>query len=152
MDLGPGAGKEGGKLVVNGTYEQLLKNKDSLTAAYLSGRREIPIPEDRVSPDNDRWITIRGARQNNLQDIDVKIPLGCVVAVIVCFRTEILPGGGDTCARTTTREPRIRFHPERWTRYFRPLEQVDKAIVTDQSPIAGPQDRTLQHIPAPLDR
>ena len=59
VDLGPGAGKEGGKLVVNGTYEQLLKNKDSLTAAYLSGRREIPIPEDRVSPDNDRWITIR---------------------------------------------------------------------------------------------
>ena len=135
VDLGPGAGKEGGKLVVNGTYEQLLKNKDSLTAAYLSGRREIPIPEDRVSPDNDRWITIRGARQNNLQDIDVKIPLGCVVAVTG------VSGSGKSSLVTETLAPALlrELHGSDSTPgamdSISGLEQVDKAIVIDQSPI-----------------
>ena len=135
VDLGPGAGKEGGKLVVNGTYEQLLKDKDSLTAAYLSGRREIPIPEDRVSPDNDRWITIRGARQNNLQDIDVKIPLGCVVAVTG------VSGSGKSSLVTETLAPALlrELHGSDSTPgamdSISGLEQVDKAIVIDQSPI-----------------
>ena len=135
VDLGPGAGKEGGKLVVNGTYEQLLKNKDSLTAAYLSGRRGIPIPEDRVSPDNDRWITIRGARQNNLQDIDVKIPLGCVVAVTG------VSGSGKSSLVTETLAPALlrELHGSDSTPgamdSISGLEQVDKAIVIDQSPI-----------------
>ena len=135
VDLGPGAGKEGGQLVVNGTYEQLLKNKDSLTAAYLSGRREIPIPEDRVAPDNDRWITIRGARQNNLQDIDVKIPLGCVVAVTG------VSGSGKSSLVTETLAPALlrELHGSDSTPgamdSISGLDQVDKAIVIDQSPI-----------------
>ena len=62
VDLGPGAGKDGGKLVVNGTYEELLSNEESITAAYLSGRQSIPIPDDRVTPQKDRWVTISGAR------------------------------------------------------------------------------------------
>ena len=135
VDLGPGAGKEGGQLVVNGTYEQLLKNKDSLTAAYLSGRREIPIPEDRVAPDNDRWITIRGARQNNLQDIDVKIPLGCVVAVTG------VSGSGKSSLVTETLAPALlrELHGSDSTPgamdSISGLDQDDKAIVIDQSPI-----------------
>ena len=135
VDLGPGAGKEGGQLVVNGTYEQLLKNKDSLTAAYLSGRREIPIPEDRVEPDKDRWLTIRGARQNNLQDIDVKIPLGCVVAVTG------VSGSGKSSLVTETLAPALlrELHGSDSTPgamdSISGLEQVDKAIVIDQSPI-----------------
>ena len=135
VDLGPGAGKEGGKLVVNGTYEQLLKNKDSLTAAYLSGRRGIPIPEDRVSPDNDRWITIRGARQNNLQDIDVKIPLGCVVAVTGVSGSGISSLVTETLAPALLRELHGSDSTPGAMDSISGLEQVDKAIVIDQSPI-----------------
>ncbi len=135
VDLGPGAGKDGGRLVVNGTYDELLANEESLTAAYLSGRQTIPIPEDRVEPAKERWITISGARQNNLQDIEVRIPLGCMVAVTG------VSGSGKSSLVTETLAPALlrELHGTDASLgamdSIQGLELVDKAIVIDQSPI-----------------
>ena len=75
LDLGPGAGEFGGEVVAEGPFEDILKNKKSITGAYLSGRKAIPIPKKRRKG-NGKHILIRGARQNNLKNIDVTIPLG----------------------------------------------------------------------------
>jgi excinuclease ABC subunit A len=135
VDLGPGAGKDGGRLIVNGTYDELLANEGSLTAAYLSGRQSIPIPEDRVEPSKDRWVTISGARQNNLQDIEVEIPMGCMVAVTG------VSGSGKSSLVTETLAPALlrELHGTDATPgavdSISGLEMVDKAIVINQSPI-----------------
>ena len=135
VDLGPGAGKDGGQLVVSGTYHDLLRNDESPTAAYLSGREEIPIPNDRVEPEEERWVKISGARQNNLQDIDVGIPLGCMVAVTG------VSGSGKSSLVTETLAPALlrELHGSDSTPGamdgITGLEMVDKAIVIDQSPI-----------------
>ena len=135
VDLGPGAGKDGGRLIVNGTYDELLANEESLTAAYLSGRQSIPIPEDRVEPTKDRWVTISGARQNNLQDIEVEIPMGCMVAVTG------VSGSGKSSLVTETLAPALlrELHGSEATPgavdSISGLEMVDKAIVINQSPI-----------------
>ena len=135
VDLGPGAGKDGGQLVVSGTYPDLLRSNESPTAAYLSGREGIPIPDDRVEPDDERWIKITGARQNNLQDIDVKIPLGCMVAVTG------VSGSGKSSLVTETLAPALlrELHGTDSTPGamdgITGLEMVDKTIVIDQSPI-----------------
>jgi len=135
VDLGPGAGKDGGRLIVNGTYDELLSNEESITAAYLSGRQSIPIPNDRVDPVKDRWITISGARQNNLQDIEVRIPLGCMVAVTG------VSGSGKSSLVTETLAPALlrELHGSDSTPgavdSITGLEMVDKAIVINQSPI-----------------
>ena len=135
VDLGPGAGKDGGQLVVSGTYPDLLRSNESPTAAYLSGREGIPIPDDRVEPDDERWIKISGARQNNLQDIDVRIPLGCMVAVTG------VSGSGKSSLVTETLAPALlrELHGTDSTPGamdgIAGLEMVDKTIVIDQSPI-----------------
>ena len=135
VDLGPGAGKDGGQLVVSGTYPALLRSDESPTAAYLSGRAGIPIPADRVEPDDERWIKISGARQNKLQDIDVRIPLGCMVAVTG------VSGSGKSSLVTETLAPALlrELHGTDSTPGamdgIAGLEMVDKAIVIDQSPI-----------------
>ena len=135
VDLGPGAGKDGGQLVVSGTYPDLLRSNESPTAAYLSGREGIPIPDDRVEPDDERWIKITGARQNNLQDIDVRIPLGCMVAVTG------VSGSGKSSLVTETLAPALlrELHGTDSTPGamdgITGLEMVDKTIVIDQSPI-----------------
>jgi len=135
VDLGPGAGKDGGRLIVNGTYDELLANEESLTAAYLSGRQSIPIPEDRVEPTKDRWVTISGARQNNLQDIEVEIPMGCMVAVTG------VSGSGKSSLVTETLAPALlrELHGSEATPgavdSISGLEMIDKAIVINQSPI-----------------
>ena len=135
VDLGPGAGKDGGRLIVNGSYDELLANEESITAAYLSGRQSIPIPNDRVDPVKDRWITISGARQNNLQDIEVRIPLGCMVAVTG------VSGSGKSSLVTETLAPALlrELHGSDSTPgavdSITGLEMVDKAIVINQSPI-----------------
>ena len=135
VDLGPGAGKDGGQLVVSGTYPDLLRSDESPTAAYLSGREGIPIPDDRVEPDDERWIKISGARQNNLRDIDVRIPLGCMVAVTG------VSGSGKSSLVTETLAPALlrELHGTDSTPGamdgIAGLEMVDKTIVIDQSPI-----------------
>jgi excinuclease ABC subunit A len=135
VDMGIGAGRDGGEVVANGDIDTLLTSKDSITAAYLSGRSEIPLPEDPATPDEDRWLTIRGARQNNLRDIDVDIPLGCMIAVTG------VSGSGKSSLITETLAPALlrELHgadttPGRHDR-IEGIEQIDKAIVIDQSPI-----------------
>ena len=79
VDIGPGAGEHGGEVIACGTAEQIMKNKKSITGAYLSGRMQIPVPEHRADPSG--WIKIRGARENNLKNVDVEIPLGVMTCV-----------------------------------------------------------------------
>jgi len=135
VDLGPGAGKEGGRVVSNGSLEQLLNTKESVTGAYLSGRESIPLPEDRVTPDDDRWLVVTGARQNNLQDIDVRIPLGCIVAV------SGVSGSGKSSLVTSTIAPSLQreLHGADTTPgshdKIEGYELIDKTIVINQSPI-----------------
>src|SRR4029077_11945643 len=92
LDLGPGAGPRGGKIVAQGPLEQILKAKNSLTADYLSGRSRIAVPRQRVKPagpldakmrgsDSSGWLTVVGARENNLRNITASFPLGCLTCV-----------------------------------------------------------------------
>ncbi|EMA49768.1 excinuclease ABC subunit A [Halococcus morrhuae DSM 1307] len=79
IDMGPGPGKRGGEVVAQGSIDEIEATEGSITGAYLSGRKEIPVPETRREPDGE--LTIRGARQHNLADLDVSIPLGCFTAI-----------------------------------------------------------------------
>ena len=79
VDIGPGAGEHGGELVGIGTAEELMKNPASITGDYLSGKRQIPVPETRKTPVG--WLTVKGASQNNLKNITAKFPLGVMTCV-----------------------------------------------------------------------
>ncbi|GAA1595608.1 MULTISPECIES: excinuclease ABC subunit UvrA [Kribbella] len=135
VDIGPGAGEHGGQVVVSGTVEDLRNHPDSITGAYVSGRKEIPIPAVRRPLTEGRELTVYGARQNNLKDLDVTIPLGVFVAV-----TGVSGSGKSTLVNDilyTSLARQIygaRAVPGRHTK-ISGMELVDKVIHVDQSPI-----------------
>ena len=133
VDIGPGAVEHGGQLVAIGTAEELMENKNSITGAYLSGRRKIPVPTERKKPTG--WLTVKGASQNNLKNIDVKFPLGvftCVTGVSGSGKSslvnEILY---KSLARTLNHARTIPGDHKK----ILGMEQLDKVINIDQSPI-----------------
>ncbi|MFZ2503202.1 MAG: excinuclease ABC subunit UvrA, partial [Nocardioides sp.] len=135
VDIGPGAGEHGGQVVHSGKVAGLLRHRDSLTGAYLSGRRQIPIPALRRPPTPGRYLTVHGAREHNLRDVTVKFPLGCFVAV-----TGVSGSGKSTLvndilyAALAKQIYNSRTVPGRHTR-ITGIEHVDKVIHVDQSPI-----------------
>jgi len=134
IDLGPGAGRHGGKLLVSGSYDDLIDNKESVTAAYLSGREEIPIPEKRVKP-NGNWLEVMGAKANNLQNIDVKFPLGCMIAVTGVSGSGKSSLVSDILAPYLLRELHSSDSAPGPHEKIVGINDIDKAIVIDQSPI-----------------
>ena len=135
VDIGPGAGEHGGQVVVSGPVQELLEHHDSLTGLYLSGRKKIPVPEVRRPRTPGRELVVRGAKENNLQDIDVSFPLGMFVAV-----TGVSGSGKSTLVNDilyTSLAKQIynaRTVPGRHKR-IEGLDHVDKVIHVDQSPI-----------------
>jgi excinuclease ABC subunit A len=135
VDIGPGAGEHGGQVVVSGSVKDLLASKDSLTGAYLSGRRKIAVPETRRSPDPKRALVVKGAHEHNLRNVDVRFPLGCFVAV-----TGVSGSGKSTLVNDILYAALARelygakTVPGRHVRILG-LDQIDKAIHVDQSPI-----------------
>ncbi|MEV6608771.1 excinuclease ABC subunit UvrA [Kutzneria sp. NPDC051319] len=135
VDIGPGAGEHGGQVVHSGTYKQLLTNKQSITGAYLAGRKEIATPAIRRPIDRKRQLTVVGAREHNLRGIDVSFPLGCLVSV-----TGVSGSGKSTLVNdilATVLANKLngaRQVPGRHTR-IKGLDQVDKLVQVDQSPI-----------------
>jgi len=133
VDIGPGAGAHGGYVVAQGTAEEIMANPASITGAYLSGRRRVPIPARRRSPTG--WITVRGARANNLKDITVRIPLG----VITCV-TGVSGSGKSSLVNEILFKALSRALNRARTRPgdhdgIDGLEQLDKIIAIDQTPI-----------------
>ncbi|NLM06734.1 MAG: excinuclease ABC subunit UvrA [Tissierellia bacterium] len=134
VDIGPGAGVHGGEVVAAGTLDDILKAKDSLTGDYLSKRLEIPIPEERRNS-NGKFLEIRGARENNLKNIDVKIPLGmfiCVTGVSGSGKSSLING-----ILYTALQHKLNHARKRLANYdsITGTEHLDKVIVIDQSPI-----------------
>lgn len=133
VDIGPGAGEHGGEVVAAGTAKEIMKNKKSVTGAYLSGQKKIPVPEERREPKG--FLKILGARENNLKNIDVEIPLGvmtCVTGVSGSGKSSLV---NEILYKALAKElNRARTIPGKHTR-IEGLEQVDKVINIDQSPI-----------------
>jgi excinuclease ABC subunit A len=133
VDLGPGAGEHGGRLVAEGTPERVMRTEGSLTGQYLAGEREIPTPKKRRRPSG--YIEVAGASQHNLADIDVKVPLG-----VFCAVTGVSGSGKSTLVNevlykaVANRLHRAKQRPGSHRR-IKGLDQVDKIINIDQSPI-----------------
>ena len=133
VDIGPGAGEHGGEVVAIGTAEEIMKNEKSITGAYLSGRLQIPVPKERRQPTG--WITVRGAAENNLKNIDVSFPLGimtCVTGVSGSGKSSLV---NEILYKELARKlNRARTIPGKFKK-IEGLEQLDKVINIDQSPI-----------------
>ena len=135
VDIGPGAGEHGGHVVVSGSYEDLIASPDSITGAYLSGRKSIAIPTVRRPIDTQRILKIKGAKENNLHDIDVQVPLGVFVSV-----TGVSGSGKSTLINDilyTTLANKLngaRLVPGRH-RSISGIDLLDKVVHVDQSPI-----------------
>ena len=133
VDIGPGAGEHGGQLVAMGTAEDLLKNEDSITGAYLSGKLKIPVPLERRKPTG--FLTVKGAAENNLKNIDVKIPLGimtCITGVSGSGKSSLI---NEILYKRLARDlNRARVIPGKHKDILG-TDQLDKVINIDQSPI-----------------
>lgn len=133
VDIGPGAGEHGGELVGIGTAEELMKNPASITGDYLSGKRQIPVPEMRKTPVG--WLTVKGASQNNLKNITAKFPLGvmtCVTGVSGSGKSSLV---NEILYKSLAKKlNRARTIPGKHKEIVG-VEQLDKVIDIDQSPI-----------------
>ncbi len=142
VDIGPAAGEHGGEVIATGNAEEIMKNENSITGAYLSGRRKILVPEERRKPTG--YLTIKGARQNNLKNIDVDIPLGiftCVTGVSGSGKSSLV---NEILYKRLARDlNRARTIPGEHDDIIG-IEKLDKVIAIDQSPIG----RTLRSNPA----
>ena len=133
VDIGPGAGEHGGKVVACGTPEEVMNNPDSITGAYLSGKLKIPVPEARRKPSG--WLTVKGAAQNNLKNIDVKFPLGIMTVV-----TGVSGSGKSSLVNEILYKSlaknlnRAHVIPGKHKKILG-MDQLDKVIAIDQSPI-----------------
>lgn len=133
VDIGPGAGEHGGKVVACGTPEEVMDNPDSITGAYLSGKLKIPVPEARRKPAG--WLTVKGAAQNNLKNIDVKFPLGIMTVV-----TGVSGSGKSSLVNEILYKSlaknlnRAHVIPGKHKKILG-MDQLDKVIAIDQSPI-----------------
>ncbi|MBS6105497.1 excinuclease ABC subunit UvrA [Anaerococcus sp.] len=133
VDIGPKAGVHGGEIVAKGSVDDIIKSKKSITGDYLSGRKVIPIPEERRT--SDKFIEIKGASENNLKGIDVKIPIGVLTSV-----TGVSGSGKSSLVNeilyksVTKKLNKTKVHPGKHDEILG-LDQIDKVIAIDQSPI-----------------
>ena len=133
VDVGPGAGIHGGRVIAEGTIDEILKNPDSITGQYLNGARFIPVPAKRRKPSG--WLVVKGAQENNLKNIDVKIPLG-----VFCCVTGVSGSGKSSLVNEIVYKHRARVLNRAKTRAgkfaaMEGVENLDKIIAIDQSPI-----------------
>ena len=133
VDVGPGAGSHGGQIVASGTVEEIMNTPESITGQYLSGAKKIPVPETRRKPTG--WLTVRSAEENNLKKIDVKFPLGvftCVTGVSGSGKSSLV---NEILYKHLARDlNRARCIPGKHAG-IDGIEQLDKVIAIDQSPI-----------------
>ena len=136
IDIGPGAGVHGGQVIAQGTLEDILKSEDSLTGKYLSGREKIDIPAERTPTQDGKWITLKGAKGNNLNDVTLNVPMGlmtCITGVSGSGKSTLINGTFYKIAHralnnATTSEPAPYDSIEG-------LDQLDKVVDIDQSAI-----------------
>ncbi|HLS00421.1 MAG TPA: excinuclease ABC subunit UvrA, partial [Beutenbergiaceae bacterium] len=135
VDIGPGAGEHGGHIVHSGSYSKLLDAAESLTGDYLAGRKEIPIPAKRRQPDPKRWITVSGARENNMDNTTAHFPIGCLVGV-----TGVSGSGKSTLVNSilynvlANELNGAKTVPGRHAKVTG-IDELDKVVHVDQSPI-----------------
>ena len=133
VDIGPGAGEHGGEVVAVGNAEEIMANPASITGAYLSGKVKIPVPEVRKEPTG--WLEIKGAKENNLKNVDVKIPLGimtCITGVSGSGKSSLI---NEILYKRLARDlNRARVIPGNH-KEIKGIDQLDKVIAIDQSPI-----------------
>ena len=135
VDIGPGAGEHGGKVVVSGSYEELLASKESLTGQYLSGKKSIEVPKVRRGQDPKRKLTVTGAAEHNLKDVTVDFPLGNFVAITGVSGSGKSTLVNDILYNVLARDlNRARTVPGRHKKVIG-IDQLDKVVHVDQSPI-----------------